>query len=151
MLQVESGKHETTLHNFNILQAQHGKLIGLVHRLFPDKTQSGIMFFRDGLAHEYMGLASGMGEPAFALSEVVSNLCGGFLYLDVVAMIGSKHDETAKRCAGENKTVYYCLAPVGLNEDYAEDSVGLDTYQKYIKRIYIEDLGERVDFDEAIT
>lgn len=150
MISTENGSAERSLTNFVILERQHGKLVGIIHRIFDDGSQSPMLFFRDGHVHEATGLASGEGEKAEIFTEILSQVCGGHAYVCAVPFMGSEHDKFFEKAKREKTSIYYCFPPIGPLKCAVENSDGLTDYNAYYERIFTEDLGESVSMDEAL-
>ena len=150
MIQAENGKAARTLNNYDILEKQHGRIVGLIHRVFPDNTQAPFLFFRDGFVHEATGISTGIGEKGEAFTEILSNVCGGWNYVHAVPMMGGPADKVFEKAKIESRSVYYCFPPIGMFSFSVENSDGMNAFDEYKARVYSEDLGEILDMDEAI-
>ena len=149
MLQVENGNALTSLENIHDLENQRGHIVGLIHIIHSDETQSSMLFFEDGTIHTATGLTTG--DNPEALMEITARVPGGFNYPCATAMMGSKQDEFFQKAKSEKRNAYYCFSPTGLPDFTVKDSHGYESFYDYLERIYTEDLGDRLDMNEAIS
>lgn len=138
MLQHENSSTTVSVGNAVILHRNHGGLIGVIHKIYPDKTQSTLLFYNDGKVHEATGFNVQDQESLICLGEIIALIPGGYNWLGVVEMLS---EVTPK-----DQPEFFTFSFSGKIRDMIQDtSLGYPVFDSYIERIYIEDLGKVYD------
>jgi hypothetical protein len=145
MLKTETGNSYVSFSNIIRLSVQHGPIVGVIHRIHFDNTQSTFVFFYDEHVHESTGFACG--EKNNIACEFLKSLiamipgCNRNVEGDIISMLGSQVDKLYKKAQENKTTMHYIFKPHDVIGEQAIRSIGYRVFEVYRQEIYTEDKG----------
>lgn len=150
MLKTETGNPKVSFDNIIHLIVQHGPIVGVIHRVHPNKTHSTFIFFWNEYVHEATGFACGETTlNSLYLQSLVSMIpgCNRNVEADIISMIGSEIDNLYFKAQKESETIHYIFRPNSVIGESAISSLGYKVFEIYCQEIYTEDKGYMMEVE----
>ena len=144
MLNTETSDPQVSFNNVIHLIIQHGPIVGIIHRIHSDNTQSTFIFFFDEYVHEATGFACGINNiNSEFLKSTIAMLagCNRNVEGDIISMIGSDIDKLYQKAKNDKVTMHYIFKPHVLIGEKIMRSLGYKVFELYCQEIYTEDKG----------
>ena len=143
-LDLEDGTPVISVSNAIKNVGYHGSIVGAIHRINADGTNSTILFYWDGFTHECLGTEIGSkSEKVKCLKGILQMIpfVGMMIEGDVVVKVGSDSDTN-------NSTVNYIFRPP-FSEipslEFLQNSLGNIALDNYIEVISTDENSEIVE------